>query len=176
MAYLSTIVRCTHRYQGLNWAVYDIQFRQKVNKVSRLGSHFWGASGQVPNIPQAWQPAIYMPQPWQSHYDRHPFRYSPMRHPANHNPMGAEDSSVPISGLMHLFRTILFFRSPLQFMSAQHIPGIYNTWADDISRNKHTKFLHACPDMPINIPEFLIALQVDWTSQLWQERFSSFRA
>ena len=85
--------------------------------------------------------------------------------------------------LMHLLRTLFFFEAQYNFrMSAQHIPGIHITWADDISRNKHTKFLHACPNMPsvpTNIPESLISLlflQVDWTSQLWQERFSSFIA
>ena len=43
MAYLSTIVRCAHRYQGLNWAVYDIQFRQKAAKTKSLD---WGVIDQ----------------------------------------------------------------------------------------------------------------------------------
>lgn len=83
--------------------------------------------------------------------------------------------------MMHLLRLLFFFEARYHFhTTAQHIPGMHNTLADSISRNKHALFLSQCPDMqhnPVVIPSDLLNLlfiQEDWTSSSWLEMFRSF--
>ena len=58
MAYQRIIVRCVQRYQGLGWAMYDIEFRQRAARNKSLdwgviddylyAEHFTGTSNPVP--------------------------------------------------------------------------------------------------------------------------------
>ncbi len=85
-------------------------------------------------------------------------------------------------GLMHLLRCLLFLEASYQFqLSASHIPGINNTLADHLSRNKLPLFLSMTPRanqvssaIPPQLPALLLDLEVDWTCPSWTQRFSSF--
>ena len=83
--------------------------------------------------------------------------------------------------LMHLLRLLFFFEAQFRFyMVAQHVPGVHNIHADNISRNRHQAFLAASPDMPQNptVPQpaliDLLFMQVNWTSQNWLMRFKAY--
>lgn len=84
--------------------------------------------------------------------------------------------------LMQLLRCLFFFEAQYQFhVSSQHIPGVENGMADDLSRNRIGKFQMDNPSMDFNpapIPpsllQWLMAPQQDWTSPHWTQQFSSF--
>ena len=74
--------------------------------------------------------------------------------------------------LMHLLRILFVFEAHFVFhITAQHIAGVHNTHADNISRNKHAEFLKAhqgiMPPSPTPISTLLtdfLFLQKEWTS------------
>ena len=82
---------------------------------------------------------------------------------------------------MHLLRALSFFAAHYKFtISATHLPGILNTAADALSRNKMHLFLSLVPQAsprPTPIPPELINLLItqtpDWTSKTWMEQFNS---
>ena len=62
--------------------------------------------------------------------------------------------------LMHLHRILFFFEAHFGFhITAQHIAGVHNTHANNISTNKHAEFLKAhqgiMPPSPTPIPPLL---------------------
>ena len=66
-------------------------------------------------------------------------------------------------------------------LSASYIPGVNNTLADLLSRNKLPIFLskvtpaNAEPTaIPSQLPQLLLDTKVDWTSHTWTQLFSSF--
>ena len=74
--------------------------------------------------------------------------------------------------VMHLLRCLWFFSAFFEVsVKASHIPGVANTAADMISRNRSTEFLNSHPHMaqaPTPIPPPLLKLvspqKCDWTS------------
>ena len=84
--------------------------------------------------------------------------------------------------LMQLLRCLWFFEALHQFqLVSQHIPGVENTLADDLSRNRLGEFMDKAGkvnDTPSFIPpsllQWLLAPQQDWTSQNWTSQFSTF--
>ncbi len=83
----------------------------------------------------------------------------------------------------HLLWCLFFLEASYQFqLSACHIPGIDNTLADHLSRNKLPLFLSMTPQanqvssaIPPQLPSLLLNLEVeDWTCPSWTQRFSSF--
>ena len=74
--------------------------------------------------------------------------------------------------VMHLLRCLWFFSAFFEVsVKASHIPGVANTAADMISRNRSTEFLSSHPHMaqaPTSIPPPLLKLvspqKCDWTS------------
>lgn len=82
--------------------------------------------------------------------------------------------------MMHLLRCLFFCEARYQFrLVAEHLPGIRNYLADDLSRNRLSSFLSKAPDMcqepsqtPPNLPELLLATD-DWTSPAWIRTFVS---
>ena len=82
---------------------------------------------------------------------------------------------------MHLARCLAFIKAKMNCeLVASHIPGVNNTIADAISRNKMTLFHTLLPQAnhePTVIPEALLDLLIisrpDWTSTHWTELWSS---
>ena len=78
-------------------------------------------------------------------------------------------SKEPIT--MHLLRCLWFFSAYFGIrVTASHIPGVVNTAADQLSRNKSAEFLLTHPDtssIPVSIPTPLLKLvsprMQDWT-------------
>ena len=84
-------------------------------------------------------------------------------------------------GLMHLLRCLFFLEAHYQCsFSLVHIPGVHNSLADDLSRNRASSFLRkvsAADPLPSPVSPTLVELlrdpQADWTSASWTRRFSS---
>ena len=82
--------------------------------------------------------------------------------------------------LMHLLRCLFFFEAHYQFeLGAEYLPGVVNTLADDLSRNRSSSFLRKAPQMrrepsqvPPQLPRLLLE-RVDWTSPHWTATFTS---
>ena len=92
-------------------------------------------------------------------------------------------SSKEPSGLvMHLLRCLSFFSAFFHFsFSSVHIPGVCNSVADDISRNRiwclssQVPSIQAFPDsIPVALRELLILERPDWTSKRWRQLFAAF--
>ena len=80
--------------------------------------------------------------------------------------------------LMHLLRGLFFIEAWFNFdLVAVHIAGVYNTLADDLSRNALPNFLSKAPQMdpaPTPIAPQLAHLLLqpgDWTSPAWTASF-----
>lgn len=84
--------------------------------------------------------------------------------------------------LMQLLRCLWFFEASHQFhLYSRHIPGVENSLADDLSRDRLGEFLekagrvNATPSyIPPSLLQWLLSPQQDWTSQSWISQFSSF--
>ena len=84
--------------------------------------------------------------------------------------------------LMHMLRTLFFIEAHYQFkITAKHIPGTLNTWADHMSRHKlehfydyHHTASHYPSCIPKNLLQWLLDPQMDWTSSHWTQQFSTF--
>ena len=84
--------------------------------------------------------------------------------------------------LMQLLRCLSFIEARKQFtLSAMHLPGIQNTLADDLSRNRLSAFLEGKPDanpspsiVPVSLLQWLLDPKVEWTSPAWMEQFNTF--
>ena len=80
--------------------------------------------------------------------------------------------------LMHLLRCLVFYAAFFRFeFVGQHVPGVLNTAADAISRNKISLFLSLVPQIPcIPIPQpvlnLLVTRKPDWGSQGWTQLFA----
>ena len=79
--------------------------------------------------------------------------------------------------LTQLMRCLFFYASVFQFhFSASHIPGVFNTTADAISRNNHELLPSLLPQasqqvtVPQSVSGFLLALP-DWGSPNWTTLF-----
>ena len=79
--------------------------------------------------------------------------------------------------LLALLRCLFFLASFHKFQySAVHVPGVYNTAADALSRSPITDFSPFVPQIPAcRVPQTTMELLVhrtpDWTSQEWTARF-----
>ena len=86
-------------------------------------------------------------------------------------------SKEPVT--MHLLRCLWFFSAHFSIrVRASHIPGIVNTAADQLSRNKSEEFLQTHPDssgVPVTIPTSILKLvsprMQDWTSPSFLRHF-----
>ena len=84
--------------------------------------------------------------------------------------------------MAHMLRTLFFVEAQFQFqLKATHIPGSHNVLADCLSRNQVAKFRTQHPNadifpscIPLSLLQWLLDLQVDWTSETWTQRFSIF--
>ena len=74
---------------------------------------------------------------------------------------------------MHMLQVLFFAEAYYQFrLFAQHVPGISNTLADHLSRNKLNKFFNEFPTantkssyVPLSLLQWLLDTQMDWTSE-----------
>ena len=81
--------------------------------------------------------------------------------------------------IMHLLRCLFFIRARFHItLWAVHVPGVQNTWADSISRDKACSFLSKVPPgsyVRSAVPGQLVVLLVeqlpDWTSLAWTRQF-----
>ena len=88
-------------------------------------------------------------------------------------------SRVP--GIMHLLRCLFFIQARFNIaLWAVHVPGVQNTWADDISRDKAHSFLSQVPQgsytrsaVPEQLMVLLVAQLPDWTSPAWTRQFGA---
>jgi len=84
--------------------------------------------------------------------------------------------------MAHMIRTLFFVEAHFQFqLTAAHIPGSHNTLADFLSRNQVNRFRtqhHEADIFPLCVPlsllQWLLDLQMDWTSETWTQLFSTF--
>ena len=82
--------------------------------------------------------------------------------------------------LMHLFRCLFFLEAAGGFgVLAQHIPGVHNELADNLSRNRASSLLSKVPVMkkvPTPLPSGAVELllQPDWLSEDWMGLFGTF--
>ena len=84
--------------------------------------------------------------------------------------------------LAHLLRCLFFYSAAWQFtVSAQHIPGVQNTAADALSRDKASALPLLVPQaspnpspIPPTLQELLLADNACWTSPHWRRTFKSF--
>ena len=84
--------------------------------------------------------------------------------------------------MAHMLRTLFFVEAHFQFqLQATHIPGSHNTLTGFLSRNQVAKFRtqHPHADMfpscvPLSLLQWLLDLQMDWTSETWTQLFSTF--
>ena len=82
--------------------------------------------------------------------------------------------------LMHLLRCLFFLEAHYQFeLVATHLPGVENSLADDLSRNRLPSFRSKAPSadilptpLPLQLPSLLLDLSHDWTSPVWTQQFS----
>ena len=78
---------------------------------------------------------------------------------------------------MHLLRSLFFFQALYKVsLVAEHIRGVKNGLADDLSRNNHQKnsscMSSACQVaevVPHQLMQVLVLQQPDWTSKLWTD-------
>ena len=82
--------------------------------------------------------------------------------------------------LMHLLRCLFFFEAYFDFSAvAEHIPGVENGLADDLSRNRLDSYLLQVPEaskspVPVcPVLELLLDSGAQWNSPSWISRFSS---
>ena len=88
-------------------------------------------------------------------------------------------SRVP--AIMHVLRCLFFIRARFHLtVWAVHIPGVQNTWADDISRDKVHSFLSQVPPesyarsaVPGQLVRLLVDQLPDWTSLAWTQQFGA---
>ena len=82
--------------------------------------------------------------------------------------------------LMHLLRTLFFFEAHYHFaLCAEHIAGVDNILADDLSRNNLSSFVQRCPFLPDSTPtpipsclrDMLLHTKPDWNSPAWTQLF-----
>lgn len=82
----------------------------------------------------------------------------------------------------HLLRCLAFFQAAFDFrIRAVHISGQFNTGADDLSRDRASKFLAAHPaasphptQVSSQVLDLLFQYQVDWTSHQWRQLCGNF--
>lgn len=80
---------------------------------------------------------------------------------------------------MHLLRCLHFYEAFYECrLVSEHLPGVDNDLADDLSRNRLLSFLQKAPEAsktPAGIPPALIELLLrrkpDWLSSEWRELF-----
>jgi hypothetical protein len=80
-----------------------------------------------------------------------------------------------------MLRCLFFIEATHQFkLSAEHIAGVKNDLADDLSRAKLTSFMSkmgGCDPTPSIIPisllQWLLHPELDWTCPSWTQLFSS---
>jgi len=83
--------------------------------------------------------------------------------------------------VMHLLRCLTFITAKFQFLiTARHIPGIENTAADALSRDKLDLFRsiypqadHAPSPISAALLDLLVLSKPDWTSWSWTELWNS---
>ena len=82
------------------------------------------------------------------------------------------------SSLMHSLRCLAFLEAHFAFMiTAIHIPGVENSLADDLSRDRLIQFMQTTHSSKIGwgVPQCLIDLvcntKPDWTSKAWRTLF-----
>ena len=83
--------------------------------------------------------------------------------------------------MMHLVRCLFFFAAKYNFvLVAKHIPGISNTLADALSRNKLELFFSLAPQakrsatpIPPSLLVGLVLKRPDWTSLDWTHWFTT---
>ena len=83
--------------------------------------------------------------------------------------------------LMHLLRCLFFFEAHYDFsVVAEHVPGVDNVLADDLSRNRLDTYLLQVPNAsksPVPLPPDLLDLLLDTRAQCispnWTKRFCS---
>ena len=84
--------------------------------------------------------------------------------------------------LMQLLRCLFFLEASYQFyLSANHIPGVLNDCADDLSRNRLSAFKAKVPDaqsyptpIPSSLIQWLLQPKENWTSPTWIQQFTTF--
>ena len=85
--------------------------------------------------------------------------------------------------LMHLLRCLAFIEAKFSCtIVAVHLPGVNNSLADDLSRNRLSSFLQSAPgplsQVPSTLPPRLLELtcnsKPDWTSPSWNRMFRDF--
>ena len=79
---------------------------------------------------------------------------------------------------MHLLRCLHFFEAHYRFhLVSEHIRGVDNDLADDLSRNRLASFvqksgLQTFPTIiPSELLDMLMGSRPDWTSQSWKQLF-----
>ncbi len=83
--------------------------------------------------------------------------------------------------LMHLLRCLFFLEAQFQCtIGLAHIPGVQNVLADDLSRNRLSRFLSKAVDpdpYPSSVNPALVELFLDpgadWTSRRWTQQFNT---
>ena len=91
--------------------------------------------------------------------------------------VNAGHSKVP--QIMHLLRCLFFIRAFFHLsVRAVHVPGIWNSWVDVISRNNLPHFFSQVPGevgrrepLPPSLLALLVDQQPDWTSPAWTQLF-----
>ena len=81
--------------------------------------------------------------------------------------------------MMHLLRCLFFLEAHFQLeVVAAYLPGIHNSLADDLSRNRLLSFRSKVPSadplpapMPLHLPDLLLDTSQDWTSPAWTQSF-----
>ena len=82
---------------------------------------------------------------------------------------------------MHLLRCLHFFEAYYRFnLISEHICGIDNDLADDLSRDNLSAFLQksnlsatAVSAIPFELLEMLMGSRPDWMSQHWRRMFNA---
>ncbi len=85
------------------------------------------------------------------------------------------------SDIMHLLRCLFLVEVYYQlYVTAVHVPGVENSMADNLSRNRLSAFLLQAPDMPtqpvplpLMAPDLLLDPTMDWCSPTWIALFKS---
>ena len=90
-----------------------------------------------------------------------------------------QSGSARDPSLRHLLRCLFFIAATRQFdYSATHIPGVRNTAADALSRDRAHLLATLVPSansipsfIPLSLQDLLLRTDVSWTSTLWRESF-----
>lgn len=85
-------------------------------------------------------------------------------------------------GLMQLLRCLFFLEACHQFqLSSQHIAGVDNDLADDLSRDRLAEFRVKTTGMngghsviPPSLLQWLLQPRQDWSSPTWNQQFATF--